>query len=323
MKMKKEKELNQKTQDTKISVIVGKKQKINAHGIGFKLIMVVAIPILFIILLGVISYWITSVALTDNYETAALKTVESSGEYLSLGIKGVEGEIIKLITDEDFSTYYTGASADGKEEEETYKVLYKRYAKIVSSNEFVNSFNVISGYGKSYASNGDLTRQYEAYSASEEAKAFANGAKDTWTGYHNFIDKNANVSENSYALAFTKPFIKGEGFMIIDVKMNKVQEVLQKISFGEGCSTFFISGDKREISFENPHNLSFVSKEYYSEAVNGDQNSGIDYVDVEGKKQLFLYSKIGNTGAVICSFQRSQPLLQKKWVRPLTISLNW
>jgi methyl-accepting chemotaxis protein len=296
--------------------------RINIHGIGFKLIMVVAIPIFFIICLGFISYKKASSALTKNYETAALKTIESSGEYLSLGIQGVETEVIKIITDDDFSVYYTGTSKNGKEEEDTYKALYKRYSKIVSSNQFVNSFNILSGYGESYASNGNLANKYQVYLESEEAKQFANGAKEIWSGYHNFLDQTVNVPADSYALSFTKPFIKGEGYIIIDVKMDKVKEVLQKISFGKGTTPVFITGDGREITIENPHEITFNQQSYYTEAVNGEKASGFDYVMVDGEKQLFLYSKIGKTGAMIGSLiPESIIVKQASDIRLITVIL--
>ncbi len=278
-----------------------KTRNITIWGIGFKLIGIILIPVFFIIVLGLISYTKASEALTDNYENAAMRTVESTGQYLDLGIKGVYAEIIKLTTDEDFVNYYTGASKNGKEEEDTYKILYKRYAKIVSSDEFVNSFNVISSYGKSYASSGDLTRTYDGYLLSDEGKQLDKGVKYLWAGYHRYIDEKAGISPESYVLSCTVPFVKGKGYVVIDVKTAKVQEALQKMNFDQGCTTAFITGDGREIILDNPYKITFSNESFYQNAVKGDKENGYFYVRAGGKTQLFLYSKIGNTGVIICT----------------------
>ena len=78
MKKNKDHGQNQRGKSKNHKSFIRRIPKINIHSIGFKLIMVVAIPILFIICLGFISYQKASTALTSNYETAALKSVESS-----------------------------------------------------------------------------------------------------------------------------------------------------------------------------------------------------------------------------------------------------
>lgn len=296
--------------------------KVNIHGIGFKLIGIFLIPVALIIVLGLISYTRAADALTENYKTTVLKTVESTGEYLTLGLAGVEKEVLTLITDDDFSVYYNGESEDGIQEDKNWKALHKRFAKVLSSNEFVYSFNVLSGYGKSYASKGDLTRKYNAFLESDEAKLLQDKSTKLWAGYHPFIDENVNISSNTYALSYAKPFVRGEGYVFIDVKMNKVLEVLHKINFGEGSSTAFISGDGRQIDEANPHNILFSTEEYFVKALESEKSSGVEQVIAGGVEQLFLFSKIGKTGSVICALVPMSIILsQANVIRLITFAV--
>ena len=87
-----------------------------------KLIIAFLIPVVLMVLLGVISYSQSSTALTSNYETSLVKTVESKGEYLGLAFNNVENEVLKLLTDANFIKYYTAASTTRLK-----KKLYKRH----------------------------------------------------------------------------------------------------------------------------------------------------------------------------------------------------
>lgn len=153
-----------------------------------KLIIAFLIPVVLMVLLGVISYSQSSTALTSNYETSLVKTVESKGEYLGLAFNNVENEVLKLLTDANFIKYYTAASTTKVEEEALQKALYTNFIKVATSNDFVNSFNVMSAYGKSYATGGTLSsKDYKAYLDSEEHKALvASGNQYEWSGYHLF-----------------------------------------------------------------------------------------------------------------------------------------
>ena len=121
-----------------------------------KLIFAFLLPIGLMVLLGVISYTQSERALRKNYEKSLSRTMESKGEYLELAVTNIENDVIKLLTDPNFITYYTGASVNKMEEEELYKSIYKNYAKVASGNDFVYSFNILSSYGKNYATKGTL-----------------------------------------------------------------------------------------------------------------------------------------------------------------------
>ena len=292
------------------------------HKIKNKLIIAFFIPVLLMVLLGVISYSQSSVALKENYETSLIKTIESKGEYLGLGIKNIENEVIKILTDANFIKYYTGACATNVEEEEVYKSLYKTFVKVATSNDFVSSFNVMSAYGKSYATRGTLSaKHYRDYLDSEENKALVTSGKQyKWSGYHLFIDQVTGGQDTDYAMAYTRQFIQGEGYIIVDIKKEKILESLQELSSEEGSIIGFIAPDGRETLLGAEEINLFGNFEVLKDFQLGQDTSGYNYVEYSGEEQLLIYSKIGDTGAVLTMLVPKNVIVrQAQTIKQLTI----
>ena len=292
-----------------------------SSGIRLKLIVAFFIPVILIIILGAVSYLKAMDAITKNYESSALKTVESTADYLNLGFSGVENETLKLVTDSNFIDYYNQKYKTAKEEDEAYKALYKVFVKIVSANEFVKSLSVISSYGKNYASEGTLgNKMYEEFIGTEKGLYLQTlTGTGEWSGYHEFIDEKLGVKENTYSLAYTRPFIQGNGFIFIDIKTDKIKETLKKISFGNESNAYFITGDGKEVILGNT-DRKVSDLDLYKTAVENTETSGYKYVTLDGEKQLFVYGKIGNTNSIIGSFIPNHMILQETVaIRDITI----
>jgi methyl-accepting chemotaxis protein len=186
----------------------------------------------------------------------------------------------------------------------------------------VNSFSIVSDYGKNYTSKGTLNNQtYTEYIASEDGKALMeSGVDGLWSGYHTFIDQKANVSSDDYCLSYTRSFIKGNGFLIIDVKMDKVKESLEKINFGQGSTAFFITGDGRETILGDNGKMNISQADYYKVALQGEETSGFRYINIDGQQQLFIYTKIGDTNSMVgCLIPKGMILKQASSIKNSTV----
>lgn len=268
-----------------------------------KLILAFLVPIGLMIVLGVISYIQAEVALRENYEKSLSRTMESKAEYLELAITNIEKEIIKLLTDPNFITYYTGESPNKMEEDELYKNIYTNYAKITTGNEFVSSFNILSSYGKNYATKGTLNaKSYAAFLDSEEGKFIHNSSERYyWSGYHSFIDETTRNKETEYAMSLTYKFIQGDGVAIIDINRKKIVDTLEKLNFDKNSIVGFIAPDGRETVVGDETLGSFAELDLITDSHIEELNTGYEYVEHLGKSYLFVYSKVGDIGAVLCA----------------------
>lgn len=268
-----------------------------------KLIWAFLVPIGLMIVLGVISYIQAEGALRENYEKSLSRTMESKAEYLELASTNIEKEIVKLLTDPNFITYYTGESPNKMEEDELYKNIYTNYAKITTGNEFVSSFNILSSYGKNYATKGTLNaKSYAAFLDSEEGKFIHNSSERYyWSGYHSFIDETTHNKETEYAMSLTYKFIQGDGVAIIDINRNKIIDTLEKLNFDENSIVGFIAPDGRETVVGDETLGSFAELDLITDSRIEELNTGYEYVEHLGKSYLFVYSKVGDIGAVLCA----------------------
>lgn len=291
------------------------------HKIKNKLIIAFLIPVLLMISLGVISYLQSSMALRKNYETSLVRTIESKGEYLGLVTKNIENEVLKLLTDSNFIKYYTAACTTKSEEEDLQKALYKTFVKVATSNDFVNSFNVLSAYGKSYATGGTLsTKHYEEYLDSEENKALAAGGKQyEWNGYHLFLDEATGSEGAAYVMSYTRQFIQGEGYIIVDISKEKLVNSLEELSGEEGNIVGFIAPDGRETLLGTKETSVFGTFQVLKDFKASEETSGYSYVDYNGAQQLLVYSKIRDTGAMLTTLiPKNAIIAQAETIKRLT-----
>jgi methyl-accepting chemotaxis protein len=91
----------------------------------------------------------------------------------------------------------------------------------------------------------------------------------------------------------------------MDIRVDTINKILADLSFESGYLGF-IAPDGFEVIDKTNKNVKtdkavFTDQQFYKKALESNTSTGSDTVDYKGKKHLFLYSKIGDTGAMICS----------------------
>ncbi|MGN0377000.1 MAG: hypothetical protein ACI4ED_05140, partial [Suilimivivens sp.] len=76
--------------------------------IGFRLIVSFLIPVIFIIILGVVSYNKASKQIIESYEISASQTMSMINRYLALAIDTVQSDYKKYMNDETLQKFYKG-----------------------------------------------------------------------------------------------------------------------------------------------------------------------------------------------------------------------
>ncbi len=290
--------------------------------ISRKLNGIILIPVMFIILLGVVSYLKSSEELKKSCEqsgNAALAMLES---YFNMGFESVNSMANQIITNDVIRKYYSGAY---KEEPVKELEQYKTIQNVVSSN-VVNSsvaadIYLFGEYGKGTSTRGTLPdKLYADFKESEEGKEFLDSkARYKWSGYHTFFDSMVKTEKESYGTTLNYYLYntsnKKTGLVVIDLKKDFFLNAIKNTDFGEGAVVGYITKDGREIlEGDYKEDFKFQDMEFYKDSLEPSQSStaktgkksktlegGSRYITYKGESYLYLYIPVLKGEMQICA----------------------
>lgn len=114
----------------------------------------------------------------------------------------------------------------------------------------------------------------------------------------------ANNNTNNYCVSLLRKLKstsgKQIGYIVIDSKMEFIENILKEADFGDENITGIITKDGREI-VQGSDTLVFQEQDFYEIALNSEETSDFTYVEFNGEECLLLYSKIDTMDAIIYS----------------------
>jgi methyl-accepting chemotaxis protein len=271
------------------------------------LLMGFVAPVVLIISLGIISYNLASDAIIKNYEKSSCETLEANARYMDSIFEEIATQSVKIITNTNFEYYYN------RKDNTVESLGYQRNLKsdLVSSSVLINGIRnifIINGDKRPIVSGKDSISDsaYESFVSTDLIAG--ESKKEGWYGSHSSIDVK---EEKPYAISYIKEAVKSGSYVIIDVDFDYVQSMLDNI-YQDGAISSLITKDGVEIysseSKVGEDNL-FYNKEYYNKAIETD-DSGYQYVTINGVKYLFTFSKVGNTEITLCSLMPKTVILK-------------
>ena len=280
--------------------------------IRVKLTVFFLIPVLFIVILGASSYSNASQALQSSYEESVLSTVESADTYFELVCSIAKAKVTQTLGEASLKSYYGGAYESGSDDEKAARqTISAALKKSVASDNIVGDLSVLSYKGQAMSSNGNYfilkTTAGAEYDATAE-KAFldARGLEGGWLGTHSFID-SMEMSEHEYCVTYIEPFYNALneklGYISVDVRLDAAVAVLETVDLGEGSVFAFVTVDGVETTKDGvlrDGNVTFYNTEFYQYAVAAEEPLGTKLGTEQGVEYLYIYSKISDTGAMLC-----------------------
>lgn len=280
-----------------------------------KLIGSYLLLIMFIILVGFLSYRNASTAIINNFKSATMQTLDMQGEYLEYGFNTVKASAVEFLVDETLKEYLDGDSQVNKVANQAY---YKdKKSAIVTksdSNEFIQSIYFFSDSAHSLSTNKKSTLDmFTQYTDTDQGKAIVEDTqKYFWYGYGSVIDETLNVDEDSYSLRMVKAFYGQKAFLAIDIEKQIILDVLKKIDPGTNGSVTFVTMDHKVLSSDGTRECDYILTDYYKKAVNSTDLIGImDNVQYKGTDYMFLYRKIADTGSLIYVLVPTRTVLEQ------------
>ena len=291
------------------------------RSIRVKLIIFFLVPVIFILILGITAYTESSDAIINTFTEATISSIKKTSEYYELVLHNVEDKALQFANDATARDYYTKKYAgDILEEGKMYKTIRSNATTMVNADRFMENITIITNYGQPVTSFGAFDADinpYEEFSALEEAKKLNNREIiNLWSGYHTYVDEKLKITKDKYAISLSRLYLgansKPIGYVITDITMDSITSVLNTLELPEDSSIAFISPDGREIT-PNGDVLEplFVNEDFYKEALISTEPTGHKEVDYNGKPMLFIYSKIGDTNAIVCALIPESHLVGK------------
>ena len=256
--------------------------------IKFRLVVSFIIPIAFLVLLGIISYNTAKATIVKNYESTAENTIDSSASYINLIMSDTVSRANQLVVDSNVAYYYMNYNEkDAASFADYFNNISSVMNTLTQSAVGVKDAMLIGKLGKpitTIQNTGSGSLSYEDFLASDEGKFWSENEYATkgWYGEHKYIDGAMSLKSGDYAAYFIRRFSDGEGFAVFDLKASEVKNSLDAAVVRDNVDSVF-AGEK-----------------FWEKAVNGEDEKGSEYVKFNGKKQLFVYSKVGDTGAMVC-----------------------
>lgn len=282
--------------------------------IRFKLIASFMVPIVFIIILGLVSFKVASDGIVKNYKKSALQSINMTSEYLGLELMSVDATGVQYSSDETMSKYFSNFY---KNDMYGFNNASKYISRTLSAKQildkFIDNIYIISDNVKSISTNGSFdSGLFEGFAQTEQGSFLKEkSTNNTWFGINEYLDQKLGTSSKDYSIRMIRKLSGAKAMIIIDVKTDTVKDVISRLDFDKSGYIAVVTSDGKEVTTEkdlennvndrNGNKSIFTGKEFYQKAVNSEATSGYEYVNFNNKSYLFMYSKIGETGAMICA----------------------
>jgi methyl-accepting chemotaxis protein len=300
--------------------------------IRIKLILCFLVPVLFIVILGLGAYKSSSKAITKTFTNATVSSIEKTGEYYDLILKNIEDKAVSFSVDAQIRDYYAGKySKNALENGKAYKAAQSSASIIATSDRYIENIFIVSGSGKpiiTYGKVDDKVDLFKEFAKTQEASLIdTNNNTNLWTGYHEFLDKQLEIPKDKYAITLSKPLLnvtaRQIGYLFVDVSMSVITDAMKTLELPENSYLAFITQDGKEITPEGDTSEPIFTAltEYQKIQTSTEPNEHLS-VNYEGEEHELIYSRIGNSGAVICAMIPSSYLLeQSNSIKNLTFVL--
>ncbi len=293
------------------------------------------VPVVLTVILGVVSYNVASDSIISTYKETAQSTVCAESDYFELICNSVSQKALELVVSSEtatfFSMYYKDKTMDGFATR--LQATRKELQNFIATNNNIYSYTIIADTGAPISSlvfKTEAGDPYQGFKESPEGQYFVenNKNRNSWFGYHSFIDTATELETNKYSFCYIQRLARGDNYLVFDMKPDVVESMLSNMDFGAGSYVGVVSRDKREAGmacgtgtltvFEEGE--SYVSgKEIYNEVQNIEEtySGNIEY---NGKKYIFVVDPIGSTGMILYALiPEANAVGQVKSIRHITV----
>lgn len=287
--------------------------------ISRKLILAFFVPVCMIICLGVISYEKASKAIISNYEKTSIQAVEMTAEYMNVGLNTVKATALQYAMDDKIEEYLSGFyQYDMTKYMQVYKELKQMIRTKAQTDEFISNISIISDdvYSVLQVDKKEegLYSKFVDFMAPQDIET--NLKVGCWIAQHSDLDDSLGTKRTGYAASYVMGVGNKKACILADIKREKIQEILLKLQLPGNDYVSYVVEDSQMYCLENKTNQSerilteTENYDYVVKARASENSSGMEYINHNQKKALFLYSEVGDSGSMVCAVIPETAILQ-------------
>jgi methyl-accepting chemotaxis protein len=290
------------------------------------------VPVICIIILGVVSYMRTSTAVREQYKKSTAQTMGKAVDYLHLLMLDVENTAYDLSVDTTLVSHYNGTAVDVD-----FSDVMKRMKAALGVDEYVKAGYFISVNGEHISTNGNITfgnDAYDKYLASDDYIQVSSRNKKVWISNSQFLseykknDTNKNITGTLTLTRIIDNSLTGKplGYLILEVRDEKIADVLTDLDFGQDSMVILVSQDLQEIALSKNLDDSMekliVDTTEFSDILQDSAAEGQTDFIYDGTKYFLCYNYIGALGNILIGLVPETTMLaQANEIKFLTIIL--
>ncbi len=294
--------------------------------IRVKLMVSFMIPILFIIILGVVSFNQAAEGIRSSYQNSTEQTIVMTGKYLQLGIDNLEATAAQYVSATENSRYVIGYYMDDiLKNNDVYNRMKSEFKRKESVDDFISYISVQTDKTSPVSTTTQTTMNISGgfYDTSFGQSVKASPTKNFWIGQDTYLDEKLGVGSDQYSLRLVRNFVGSDAFIVIDMDKTMIRDLLLSVGLDESGVLALVTPEGKEIyktGWEADQETVFHNQEFYRSMISSEETSGAQYLEYQGQEQLFMYTKLGDTGSSICALIPKNTIQSKAdSIRSITI----
>lgn len=330
-----EKAQNEVREDVKDTVKQKKDSnlKFGIFGLRSKIYLCFLVPIVFMIVVGVVSYRYAEQGLSDKYMESTQQTANMATDYLDVSCSGIKSEALQYAYDADLEKYFLGLI--GKSAIEKANYYSDTRVKLMASqtaDSFISNIHIVTMPGNNCLTTTTADKIdgfYRDYVAEVEEASPDGFNLVKWVSNHSVIDEKFSVNPDSYFVAYALQSSQKMAYIVIDVSSDAVREMLNGMDFGADSIIGFVTDTGKEIvcTRDKDDNVTFLDdptfadQDFFKQSFESEEFSGNMEVKYNGKNYLYIYSRSEATGITFCSLVPSSVVTgQAEKIKNITIA---
>lgn len=298
--------------------------KRKTFSIKYKILLCVLVPILFMIIIGYVSYKKAEEGLSEKFKASTKETLSMAGEYIDVVATFIDTEASKYVFSDTLAKYLMGTyDSDLSQLKNATDSIKSDILTSQTSNKFIANMHIISSGDKESFSTkmAGIKGIFDSY-ANEQ---IVDGELTAWTDEHKALDNVLFLSEmDSYFISYQKYSKNKRCIVSVDVKTDALKEFISEFDFGEGSKVALVTSSGKELRSDDSTEPVFAGQSFYEEGIldENEDGYGSSEVVVDGVKYLFLHNMSETTGIRTCVLVPMNLIIsQASQIRTLTIIL--
>ena len=311
----------------------GKSKKTGIFGLRNKIYLCFLVPIVFMIVVGMVSYRYAEDGLSQKYMESTQQTGNMATDYMDVSCSGVKSAALQYAYDADLEKYFLGLPGQSAMDKTNFYTDTR--VKLMASqtaDSFINDIYVITMPGNNCLTTRTLDKKDGFYkdllAEIQEMSSDSNTIKK-WISHHDTIDETYGVNSSSYFLSFAAQSSQKMGYVVVDVSSSAVRDLLSGMDLGDGSIIGFVTDDGKEIACTRDEEDKavffdeevFTGQDFYAQSAGSEELSGNLEIKYNDKQYLYIYSRSEETGVMFCSLIPSSVVTgQAEKIKNITIA---